>query len=118
MVKADDPWTPAQSVRQDSSMFDAAIVFHRDNPEVYKLFRRFALEAVASGRDYFGAKMIWERLRWYTMIETRGEPYKLNNNHHSVYARMFIAEYPQHARFFQLRSSAASGFSTNQDPFA
>jgi len=52
------------------------------------------------------------------MIETRGEPYKLNNNHHSVYARMFIAEYPQHARFFQLRSSAASGFSTNQDPFA
>lgn len=77
--------------------------FHAANPAVYKLFKKYALQATRAGRKNFGVAMIWERMRWHTMVETQGDAYRLNNNHRAYYARMFMSDYPAHREFFRTR---------------
>ena len=79
------------------------LAFHRDNPQVYRLFERFALEAAESGRTRIGAKMIWERMRWYCKVETTEQSPRLNNNYTSRYARLFIENHPERADLFCTR---------------
>lgn len=84
---------------------DAWEAFHAAHPRVYDLFARFAREAAESGRERFGAKMIWERMRWYTTIEAggKGEDWRLNNNYITYYAREFMRRNPQYGDLFELR---------------
>jgi hypothetical protein len=79
--------------------------FHRDNPQVYAMFERFALEAINGGMRKIGGRLIWERMRWELAIRTNGQDYKLNNNFVPFYVRAFIARHPEHNRVFQLRSN-------------
>jgi hypothetical protein len=83
--------------------FDA---FHADHPQVWKLFLRFVKEAMVSGRRKFGARMIWERMRWFSTIETKGDDFKLNDHYPPFYARLFMETYPQYAGFFEIREKA------------
>jgi hypothetical protein len=77
--------------------------FHRANPEVFTLFVRFAREAKARGKQRFGAKAIWERLRWEMSLQT-GEAPSLNNDYTACYARLAIETYPEEfAGFFETR---------------
>jgi hypothetical protein len=85
--------TPAERF----AAFDAA------NPEVWRLFERFALAAVHAGRERIGAKLIVERIRWHVSIETTGDDFKINNNYTAYYARRFQAAHPEHANLFQTR---------------
>lgn len=82
----------------------AALAFHEANPHVYEAFEAYALEAVGEGMR-IGAKTIWELLRWDYRVEvhTRGDEFKLNNNHTAYYARMFADRNPNHAEFFRTR---------------
>lgn len=78
--------------------------FHRDNPYVYELFKRFAGQAIASNRAHFGVSAVWERLRWETQIVTfNDDDLKLNNNHRAYYARMFMRDFPESDGFFRTR---------------
>jgi hypothetical protein len=81
--------------------------FHDDHPEVYAAVVQFARQAKERGRKRFGVKMIWERARWYLAIERAGEDYKLNNNYHSRYARLVMAQEPDLADFFETRELRA-----------
>jgi hypothetical protein len=76
---------------------------HDHNPDIYLLFVRFTLDAAGSGREYFGAAAIWERIRWFTQVEERRAEFKLNNNHRAYYVRMFVNDFPEYASFFKLR---------------
>lgn len=76
---------------------------HEENPEIYKLFCRFAHEAIDSGREHFGAGAIWERMRWFTMVEEKRGDYKLNNNHRAYYSRLFVLDHPDYSEFFRIR---------------
>ncbi len=78
--------------------------FHAGNPLVYDLFDKYAKLAKATGRDNFSVAMIWERMRWYTTIETTDPVYKLNNNHRAYYARMWMARNPGNKGFFRTRA--------------
>lgn len=80
--------------------------FHARNPQVYRLVCRFALEAIGAGRKRLAIAALFERIRWYVNVETRGEPFKLNNNHRAFYARLFEKDHPKHAGFFAMRRSA------------
>ena len=80
--------------------------FHADNPKVYRLFVRYTKEAQARGRKP-GAWLIAGRIRWYAQIETRGDPFKLNNNWIAYYARMFHHDHPDMGQVFELRDAAA-----------
>jgi len=75
--------------------------YHKQNPEVYEMFKRFAYEARKRWR-HFGAKAIFERLRWETNVSSTGD-FKLNNNFPSAYSRLLILEDPSFRGFFELR---------------
>lgn len=64
------------------------------HPEVWRLFERFAVEALRAGVR-IGAKAIWERMRWETRVTQTlpGAP-ALNNNFTPFYARLFDAKHP------------------------
>ncbi len=65
--------------------------FHSHNPAVYHIFDRFAREAIRAGRVVLSAKLIFERIRWETqVITTDSDSYKLNNNYHAYYARLWM----------------------------
>ena len=44
--------------------------YHRDNPQVYELFKRFTFMAIKRGHNRLSAWMIANRIRWETSIET------------------------------------------------
>ncbi len=78
--------------------------FHKENPEVWKLFVHFTFQLINAGRKNGGAKAVWERLRWETSVNPdRADEFKLNNNFTTYYARSFQAVYPQHEDFFRYR---------------
>lgn len=81
--------------------------FHKENPHVYELFKHYTKAAMKTGRKHYSAYAIFERIRWHSDIETNEAlGFKLNNNHRPYYARMFAANYPQHANFFRTRCLA------------
>jgi ABC-type proline/glycine betaine transport system substrate-binding protein len=77
--------------------------FHKANPQVYELFKRFTFEALRSGRKNYSAYAIFQRIRWHSEIETQGDDFKLNNNHQPYYARLFMHDHPQYDGFFRTR---------------
>lgn len=80
---------------------------HAANPQVYAKLREFALEAKRAGRTRMGINMLHERVRWYTTVESKGEPWKLNNNYRPFYARLLMAQEPELVDFFETRTAAA-----------
>jgi hypothetical protein len=88
---------------QKSRLQQAFDEFDAENPEVWKEFRRIAFELIEKGFKRYGAKAIFEVIRYKKAIETNGSEFKLNNNLAAYYARKFINLYPNHADFFQTR---------------
>ena len=79
--------------------------FHRDNPDVYKSFKKFAFELINAGCKHLGAKQIIERIRFETTIQTQGDPeFKINNNHTCFYSREFCREFPEHLDKFKFKT--------------
>lgn len=76
--------------------------YHMAHPEIWKAFERFALQAFAAGKKHYGAKGIFERVRWETEI-VHGREFKANNNYVSYFARIFAAKYPEARDFFEFR---------------
>jgi len=77
--------------------------FDRDNPHVYTLFKQFATQLFKKGHKRIGGRMIIERIRWETMIETTDQDYKINNNYISHYTRKYIRDFPEHRDKFNTR---------------
>lgn len=92
--------------------FDAATErrfedYHRANPHVFELLKRFALEAKRAGHRRLSINMLFERARWQSMVETTGDPWKLNNSHRAFYSRMLMRDVPELRGFFETRRSKA-----------
>lgn len=77
--------------------------FHRDNPGVYKLFKKFAFQLIEAGCKRLGSKQIIERIRFETAIKTQGDDFKINNNHTCFYSREFCKEFPEHLDKFSFK---------------
>jgi hypothetical protein len=98
-------WKPKPKKKSRAEqILDAFETFHRNNPVVWTLFKRFSLAANASGRDHYSAKAVFERLRWHIEIETNGGDVKLNNNFTAYYARLFHLAHPNLDGFFRNRT--------------
>ena len=82
--------------------------YHRENPHVYKLFQKYALEILGAGHERFSAKAIFERIRWHIAMETTGDTYKLNNNYTAFYARKLMDDQPMFKGFFETREQKAA----------
>ena len=85
---------------------DAAVdLFIAENPHVWNKFRTLAVKIKAKGHDRWGAKSLWEVLRWELAMETNspaGGP-KLNNSYVSRLARRLMEE-PEFEGFFETRA--------------
>jgi hypothetical protein len=78
--------------------------YHRDNPQVYELFKRFTFMAIKRGHNRLSAWMIANRIRWETSIETFSvDEYKISNDYIALYARMFMRDHPEYDGFFKTK---------------
>ena len=80
--------------------------FHQEHPQVYREFKAIAEQLYDKGWRHYGAGTIYEVLRYHsdTADGRDAEPYKLNNNYRSRYARRLMAEDPRFQGFFETRS--------------
>lgn len=83
--------------------------FDKENSKVWELFVKFAFRAINRGFKHYGAKTIFEAIRYHCDITTTGSEFKLNNNYTAYYARKFHRTYPQHDGFFETRKVKANG---------
>ena len=74
--------------------------WHKANPDVWRLFERFSLEAIQRGRKRISHWLIINRIRWETAIVTTGCDFKISNDYIAFYARLWKARYPQYADLF------------------
>lgn len=78
--------------------------YHKTNPHLYAAFKSIALRAINIGFRNYGAKGIFEIIRWERKEKGLGD-FKINNNFAPLFARVFENEYPQYADFFRKRRS-------------
>ena len=96
-------WNQTAIRTRADQILDAFEKFHAKNPEVWKLFLRFSIQAHETGRLHYSSNAIFERIRWHIEIEIKGEEVKLNNNFRAHYARMFHLYRPDINGFFRNR---------------
>lgn len=77
-----------------------------DNPHVYEMMQRFTREAIKHGKRKFAIHSIWERMRWeleFTKSPSTHGEFKLNDHLCPYYARLFMHDFPEYGRFFEVR---------------
>jgi hypothetical protein len=74
--------------------------WHKENPHVYELFKKFTLQAIGRGHRKLSAWLIVNRIRWETSVETSGGDFKISNDYIAYYARLFMVEHPEYNGFF------------------
>ena len=77
--------------------------FDRENPEVYRLFVKYANMARARGMKCFSAGTILDIIRWEESGLSGDDGFKVNNDYAAPMARRLIREQPSFADFFELR---------------
>lgn len=78
--------------------------FHDENPKVYKQLEQMSWQLYNAGQNKIGIGMLFEVLRWRSMLRTTGDEYKLNNNYRSRYVRLLIDNNPEFDSLFERRS--------------
>ena len=110
-----DPAPTTARPRADQ-ILDAFVVFHENNPDVWDLFQRFALQAINAGSNHHSAHAIIHRIRWEVEIETKSaDDLKINNNHFPYYARLFHLAFPSHDGFFRNRKLTSEDISASEN---
>jgi hypothetical protein len=91
--------------RSDESIDARFVEFDAAHPEVYDLFKRFALELLGRGRERYSADAILHRIRWHYAVNPGKEfdGFKINDHFSSRYARKLAAEDVRFAEFFEFR---------------
>lgn len=101
-------------------MADEALIirfweFHKSNPNVYELFKRFTFELIQRGHKHYSSDAVIHRIRWHTSLETTGDGFKVNDHYPAFYSRLFHRDYPEHDAFFRKRGSVADGMFSSPD---
>lgn len=82
--------------------------FHQAHPKVYRKLVNLCREVKGAGHAHYSIDALMHRLRWHMTVEVKtAEPFKLNNNHGSFYARMIARTEPDLAEFFEFRKLRA-----------
>ncbi|MCX4666428.1 hypothetical protein OG453_07065 [Streptomyces sp. NBC_01381] len=77
--------------------------FHRLNPWILEQLEVLTADCVDRGLRRVGIGMLFEVLRWQYGRATRGEPWKLNNDFRSRYARRLLEQHPEWLPLFETR---------------
>jgi hypothetical protein len=83
--------------------------FHRNNPEVWRLFCGYTAQARAL-RPNYSARAIFHVIRWETMVRTRDKSgFKLCNDYSPYYVRMYHSTHSDANGFFRERPIRRNG---------
>ena len=77
--------------------------WHRANPNVWKYFEMYAMEAVQAGKKKISHWLIINRIRWELYLVTTGDDFKISNDYIAFYARLWRAKYPQYKDLFNIK---------------
>jgi hypothetical protein len=88
---------------QETAADEAFKEFDRRNPQVMIALVKMSRELKASGHQMFGIQMLFEVIRWRSMLQTVGDDFKLNNNYAGRYARKIMSENADLDGVFELR---------------
>lgn len=88
-------------------------IYHKENPHVYEAFKKFTFQVIGSGRKYFSARAIYERIRWYTQVEDNQITFKMSDHPMPFYARLFEFENPVYKGFFRKNKCEADNLFKN-----
>ena len=110
-VRHDDRPLSQRGIRQPTLMDApdkatlAFLDYHHKNPEVWALFRDICLRLYNAGVRHYGAKCLFEVLRFETIIRGRDDAFKINNSYVSRYSRLLMAQDSRFVGFFEIRES-------------
>jgi len=91
--------------RTGKSIPEAFKEFHNKNPKIYHHFKEYFFYLHnRKGWRKVGGKLIMERIRFEVLIMTKGSDFKIDNNFTAYYIRLFIQDYPQYEKCFELRT--------------
>ncbi|GAA0694942.1 hypothetical protein GCM10010193_57050 [Kitasatospora atroaurantiaca] len=102
-----------EEIQQPEEQSDASIqqqfeAFHGLNPWVLDALEALTADCVNNGFAHVGIGMLFELLRWRYGLHTHGDPFKLNNNFRSRYARLLIERHPEWISVFEVRALRAA----------
>jgi len=75
--------------------------YHKNNPHVFVLFKKFANQAKSAGFANYSAWAIVQRIRWHTTIEVKSKKFKISNNYIGWYSRYLVYKCPEFKGFFR-----------------
>ena len=81
--------------------------YDTENPQIWEAFKKYAFQAKAKGFKNYGAKGIFEIIRWHTGVTAETGDYKIGNNYTPDYARKMMKEFPEFEGFFRTRELKA-----------
>lgn len=91
----------------DAGLLARFKAYHNDNPHVWREFKAKSFELKAA-RDRGSHWLILNAVRWANDVKATNEPFKINNDFASIYARLMIYNFPEFEGFFELRAMKAS----------
>jgi hypothetical protein len=97
-----------------STVLERFKAFHRDNPHIYREFKRLAFQMKDTGRQHYGARTITEVMRWHYDLNTVGDVFVLNDNFVPIYVRLLIHHHPEFSDFFNLRVVRSRGAKSDE----
>jgi hypothetical protein len=84
--------------------------FHATNPHVYERLVQLAHDARRRGHWRIGIGLLFEVLRWETLMSTESaDGFKLNNNHRAYYSRLIEEREPLLRGMFVTRAQREEG---------
>ena len=65
--------------------------YHEDNPDIYRLFDRYAVIAIEKGHKKLSPWLIVNRIRWEQHVIVRSNtPFKIANDYIAYYSRLWM----------------------------
>lgn len=84
-------------------------LYDEQHPQVWRSFEKFTFDALRRGFKNYGARSIFELIRWHTGVNAEfPEGFKVNNTFTPHYARKFMREHPEHDGYFRIREQDRS----------
>lgn len=78
--------------------------YDKDHSDIWIEFEKIALNLIDRGIKHYGAKAIFEIIRyWRTIKKIEDKDFKVNNNYTQYYAKKFMNKYPEYDGFFEIR---------------
>lgn len=92
---------------RQSKLYQKLLEYHKNNPHIYPMFKKYTIQAIQSGYRRFGSQMIIEKIRWETGVVAKDDKFKISNDAAAFYSRLFMLEYPHYKDYFRIRPSEA-----------